>query len=121
MTYRLHHIQLAAPPDSEATARAFSVDLLGMTEIPKPAHLARRGGIWLELNGSQLHIGIDPRFQPADKGHPAFELADLDGLRRRLVAAGVETWEDETLPERRRFYARDPFGNRLEFLTPAGG
>ncbi|MFY9717409.1 MAG: VOC family protein [Thermoplasmata archaeon] len=119
-SFRLQHVQIAAPAGSEASARAFFVDLLGMVEVPKPPHLARRGGIWLELDGSQLHIGIDTDFRPAEKAHPAFEVDDLDALRRRLTARGVETWEDEVYPGRRRFYARDPFGNRLEFLTRPG-
>ncbi len=120
MTYRLHHVQLAAPPGSEAATRAFFVDLLGMSEVPKPPNLAPRGGIWLEIDGTQLHIGTDAKFRAADKAHPAFEVGDLDELRRRLTAHGVETWEDESLPGRRRFYARDPFGNRLEFVGLPG-
>lgn len=119
--YRLHHVQLAAPPGSEGAAREFFVGALGMTELPKPPNLAARGGIWLALDGAELHVGIERVFRPADKAHPAFEVRDLDDLRRRLSARGVETWEDERLPDRRRFYARDPFGNRLEFLTPPGG
>jgi catechol 2,3-dioxygenase-like lactoylglutathione lyase family enzyme len=119
-SFRLQHVQIAAPPGSEASARAFFVDILGMIEVPKPPNLARRGGIWLELEGSELHVGIDPDFRPAEKAHPAFEVSDLDALRERLIARGVETWEDEVYPGRRRFYARDPFGNRLEFLTRPG-
>ncbi|HTP54013.1 MAG TPA: VOC family protein [Thermoplasmata archaeon] len=117
---RLQHVQIAAPPGSELAARAFFVDLLGMTEVPKPPNLAKRGGIWLDLDGSQLHVGIDPAFRPAEKAHPAFEVDDLDALRRRLTDRGVATWEDEVYPGRRRFYARDPWGNRLEFLSRPG-
>jgi catechol 2,3-dioxygenase-like lactoylglutathione lyase family enzyme len=115
--YALHHVQLAAPPGSEETARAFFVVLLGMTEIPKPQNLEKRGGIWLELGGTQLHLGIETPFRPAEKAHPAFEVDDLETVRERLKKSGVETWEDEPFPGRRRFYARDPFGNRLEFLS----
>jgi catechol 2,3-dioxygenase-like lactoylglutathione lyase family enzyme len=114
---RIHHVQLAAPPGSEPQAREFFVGLLGLREVPKPPNLARRGGLWLAFEGQELHIGIEEEFRPATKAHPAFEVADLDALRQRLVAAGVETWEDEPYPGRRRFYAHDPFGNRLEFLS----
>lgn len=119
-TYRLHHVQIAAPPGSEEVARSFFAGLLAMREIPKPPHLAKRGGIWLDLDATQLHVGIESPFRPAEKAHPAFEVGDLDDLRSRLAAAGVTTWENESIPGRRRFYARDPFGNRLEFLSPAG-
>mgnify|MGYP001389422235 CR=1 FL=1 len=42
----------------------------------------------------------------------------LDALRARLEAAGIATEDDALLPGYRRFYARDPFGNRTEFLEP---
>ena len=89
-----------------------------MSEVAKPPHLAARGGLWLQLGDSQLHVGVEPEFRPAEKAHPAFEVEDFDGLRARLAARGVETWDDAPYPGRRRFYARDPFGNRLEFLSP---
>jgi hypothetical protein len=37
-------------------------------------------------------------------------------VARRLSAAGQDVHWDEELPGYRRFYAHDPFGNRLEFL-----
>jgi len=114
----LHHVQLAAPAGSEKLARAFFGELLGLPEIPKPPNLARRGGVWYQLGAAQLHVGIERDFRPAEKAHPAFEVDDLAGLRTRLTDAGVETWDDEPFPGRDRFYARDPFGNRLEFLGP---
>jgi hypothetical protein len=41
---------------------------------------------------------------------------DLDGVRQRFEHSGVRTREDEPLLGYRRFYADDPFGNRLELL-----
>jgi catechol 2,3-dioxygenase-like lactoylglutathione lyase family enzyme len=116
--FRIHHVLLAAPPGSEDAARSFFRDLLGMREIAKPENLARRGGVWFELEGAQVHVGIEAEFRPAEKAHPAFEVNDLPELRARLRRAGVSTWEDEPFPGRDRFYTRDPFGNRLEFLGP---
>ena len=49
---------------------------------------------------------------PARKAHPAFAVDDLDALAANL---GDVRW-DEELSGGRRFYATDPFGNRLEFL-----
>ena len=104
----LDHVQLAAPPGCEAEARRFFGELLGMREVEKPPALAARGGVWFE----HLHIGVEEGFRPARKAHPAFAVDDLDALASRL---GDVTW-DEELPGRRRFYAQDPWGNRLEFL-----
>ena len=37
-------------------------------------------------------------------------------MAARLKAAGIEVKEGNPLPGQKRFFARDPFGNRLEFL-----
>jgi catechol 2,3-dioxygenase-like lactoylglutathione lyase family enzyme len=115
----LDHVQIAAPPGCEADARAFYRDLLGLAEIPKPAPLAGRGGLWFALGGQQLHIGVEPGFTPARKAHPAFAVdsEDLDPLAERLAAAGVPVTWDRRLPDVRRFYTEDPWGNRLELLA----
>jgi len=101
-------VQLAAPPGCEAEARRFFGELLGMREVEKPPSLAARGGVWFE----HLHVGVEEDFRPARKAHPAFVVADLDALAAKL---GEVTWDGE-LPGLRRFYANDPWGNRLEFL-----
>jgi hypothetical protein len=33
-----------------------------------------------------------------------------------LNARGIRTVNDDALPDTRRFYAEDPWGNRLEFV-----
>ncbi len=117
----LDHVQLAAPKECEAEARHFFVDLLGLTEIPKPPALAVRGGLWLRCGSQELHIGVEEDFRAAKKAHPAFRVADLaalDALRDRLTDAGAPMREDaEAVPGVVRFFADDPFGNRIEFLT----
>jgi catechol 2,3-dioxygenase-like lactoylglutathione lyase family enzyme len=116
----LDHVQLAAPPSSEPAAREFYGDLLGLTEIPKPESLRGRGGVWFALGAHQLHVGIDPGFAPARRAHPALRVTDqpeLDRLADRLAAAGVPVSWDQAIPGVRRFYAADPWGNRLELLA----
>jgi hypothetical protein len=68
-----------------------------------------------------VHLGVEKEFTPAKKAHPAFLVSDLDNLRRNLTEAGVETIVDEAVPEVCRFYAYDPFGNRLEFIQHGHG
>jgi catechol 2,3-dioxygenase-like lactoylglutathione lyase family enzyme len=114
----LHHVQIAMPAGHEAEARAFYAGLVGLAEISKPPHQAARGGCWFRLGDRELHLGVDPAFRPSTKAHVALLVADLAATRRQLEAAGVATREDEPLPGYARFYADDPFGNRLEFLTP---
>ncbi len=109
------HVQLAIPPGGEDRTRAFFVDLLGMREVPKPDTLSPQG-CWFEAVPVSLHIGIDPDFRPATKAHPAFLTDDLAGLRARRENAGVTCQDDKPVPGCVRFFADDPFGNRLEFV-----
>jgi catechol 2,3-dioxygenase-like lactoylglutathione lyase family enzyme len=112
----LDHVQIAAPAGCEEQARRFYVELLGMTEVQKPASLAKRGGVWFQAGNHQLHIGVQADFVAATKAHPAFQVENLLLLRDQLLAKGVFVIEDELLPGANRFYLDDPFGNRLEFL-----
>ncbi len=118
MLSAIDHVQLAAPPGSEDRLRAFYADALGMTEIPKPPVLAARGGCWFGAGAVQLHLGIEEDFRPAHKAHPGLRVTDIEAYAARLAAHGAPvTWDDD-LPGHRRFYSRDPVGNRLEFLEP---
>ncbi|WIG57632.1 MAG: SAM-dependent methyltransferase [Ktedonobacterales bacterium] len=110
------HVQVAAPRDGEAQAKAFYAGMLELEEIAKPDVLAGRGGAWYRCGSQELHIGLTDDFQPQQKGHPAFRVRDLTAVRARLEAAGVPISLDVPLPGRERFETRDPFGNRLEFL-----
>lgn len=117
----LDHVQLACPRGSEEEARAFFAGLLGLPEIPKPEPLRSRGGCWFQVGARQLHLGVEEPFRPSEKAHPAFSVEDLDSLYERLQAAKVECAWDEALPDVRRFYAKDPWGNRIEFLGSSEG
>jgi catechol 2,3-dioxygenase-like lactoylglutathione lyase family enzyme len=117
------HVQLAAPPGCEAEARRFFGELLGLEELAKPPALGARGGAWFACGAQALHVGVEAEFAPARKAHPALALgspAEVEDLAGRLREAGVEARFDEELPGFRRFYASDPWGNRLEFLAREG-
>ncbi|WP_249599336.1 VOC family protein [Peribacillus frigoritolerans] len=110
------HIQLAAPKDSEDTARKFFKNILGFDEVEKPEELKKRGGVWFEFGNYQIHIGIEEPFYPAKKAHPAFEIENIEELKKHLVTNGIDVIEDDKLPGAKRFYISDPFGNRMELL-----
>jgi catechol 2,3-dioxygenase-like lactoylglutathione lyase family enzyme len=115
---KLHHVQLAMPRGREDEAEAFYSGLLGLARVPKPPNLEKRGGCWFRGGQVELHLGVEEPFNAARKAHPALQVADLASLKTRLADAGAEVWEDEPLEGYDRFYASDPFGNRLEFLCP---
>ena len=116
--FALHHVQLALPPGGEDACRAFYVDALGMTEIPKPPVLAGRGGLWLRAGRLEIHLGVEEGFRPQLKAHPGILVDDLDALADRLGGAGIRLQWDDDFPGMRRFYCADNNGNRLEFLSP---
>ena len=119
----IDHVQLAAPPGGEAAARRFFGEILGLTELPKPAALAARGGLWFRCGAHQIHIGIEKGTSaPRRRRTPRLRLADvasLEALRwARLQQAGIPTREDDEIAEAARFFADDPWGNRVEFVAP---
>lgn len=119
----LHHVQVACPKEGEGPVRSFYGDLLGLTEVHKPAELAGRGGVWFRGVDYELHVGVEEPFTPARKAHPAFLVDDLDGLAERLEARGHAVTWDGSFPGYRRFHLADPHGNRVELLglESAGG
>ena len=115
----LDHVQVVAPAGCEADASRFYGELLGLPEIPKAAGVAGSGGAWFTCGAQQLHVGVQDPFVPAGKAHPALKVAEgeLDALAERLQRAGVQVDWDTRIAERRRFYALDPWGNRIELTA----
>lgn len=111
---RLDHVQLCIPIGEEAKAREFYGGILGLEEIEKPDALKGRGGMWYKIADIQLHIGAEDTHS-ASKRHPAFEVEDLEGIRRYLHEHGVKISEEIAIPGVERFSFFDPFGNRIEF------
>jgi catechol 2,3-dioxygenase-like lactoylglutathione lyase family enzyme len=115
----IDHVQLAMPAGREHDARDFYAGLLGIPERPKPADLAKRGGVWFESDAVKIHLGVEADFRPARKAHPALLVDDLRALVARLRLAGADVIDD-ALPGQYRVYVSDPFGNRLELMERLG-
>ena len=116
---RLHHAQITIPAGEESKAKKFYCDLLGLEEIPKPESLRSRGGFWLQLADQQVHIGVEDKVPNSlTKAHIAYQVDNLDELRRTLTSAGYKILPGEPVPGFDRFETRDPFENRLEFIQP---
>ena len=116
--YGLDHVQLAMPTGEEARAREFYSGVLGLTEVPKPLNLAKRGGVWFEGGTLRVHLGVEADFRAAKKAHPAFLVQHLASMIEHLQGAGIALVTDEPLEGYNRIYVSDPFGNRIELLEP---
>ena len=107
------------PAAGEHLARAFYQHALGLSEVPKPPHLAKRGGCWFESDDVKIHLGVEADFRPVRKAHPALLVEDLQALAERLRSLGYFLHQAEPLEGYRRIYVDDPFGNRIELMEPS--
>ena len=114
----IEHVQLAMPPGMENEVREFYQGVLGIPEMPKPPHLATRGGAWFERGALKIHLGVEADFRPARKAHPALLVIDLEALIARLREHNIKVIDDDPLEGYLRVYVADPFGNRIELMEP---
>ena len=119
LCFTIDHVQTAIPVGGEAVARAYYGTLLGLTELPKPADMAKRGGCWYAIGDLQLHLGAEADFRAARKAHVALATGNLAELRAAIESAGFATMDDTPVEGRNRFFTHDPFGNRIEFMESA--
>ena len=117
----IDHVQVAMPPGGEPEARSFYGGILGFDEMAKPADLAARGGVWFVVGPVEVHLGADDGFRAGAKAHVALLIDGLNDLLARFDAAGIAVERSVDHLGRARAYARDPFGNRLEFIETAAG
>lgn len=116
---QIHHVQITIPSDAVNDARKFYVELLGLTEIPKPPTLQHRGGFWLQIGDLQIHLGIQDNFDRYQyRGHIAYQVDDIANWRMILTENDIEILESIPIEGYERFEFRDPFGNRLEMIQP---
>lgn len=80
---RLDHVQLAIPRGGETGLENSTLKFLDSRKS-QPEELAKRGGAWFRSGDVTLHVGVDERFTPATKAHPAFRCVDYPALLDRL-------------------------------------
>jgi catechol 2,3-dioxygenase-like lactoylglutathione lyase family enzyme len=107
-------VSVAIPPEGADRARWFYGEVLGLEERDVLPKLDPGGFIWFRVGGDlELHLMLMDE-EPADKPHFCLVVDDLDGVRRRIEGAGIETRDPTPLEGRPRFTCRDPFGNMVE-------
>ncbi|MCA1630064.1 MAG: glyoxalase, partial [Acidobacteria bacterium] len=77
------------------------------------------GGLWFEIAGVQLHIGVEDAAAKS-KRHPAFEVEGVEAVRKFLEEKGVRTRVEKGIEGVKRFSFFDPFDNRIELLEKTG-
>ncbi|RAI98659.1 catechol 2,3-dioxygenase-like lactoylglutathione lyase family enzyme [Chitinophaga skermanii] len=112
---RVHHVQICIPPGAGEQARAYYSGVLGLKEINRPEPLANRPGMWFAMGDIELHIGEEANQSPS-KRHPAFEVIDIESVRKYFLDKGMVVKDEIPIPGQTRFSIFDPFGNRIELL-----
>jgi catechol 2,3-dioxygenase-like lactoylglutathione lyase family enzyme len=118
----LDHVNLLIDSGDDALkkARAFYQELLGLVPLERPANTdSGRAGAWYQCGPQQLHLTTEKDASSINKTsrrHPAFRVANLAAMRSRLEKAGVEIIAGNRFPGQERFFVRDPWENRLEFV-----
>src|SRR5689334_11771594 len=118
--YIVDHVQITVPRALAEAARRFYADSLGLPELPKPAELRQNGGAWFQVGAVQLHVSVEEvelAQNEASRRHVAYEVKDVAALERLLAGRGLAIIADrQPVPGIRRFYLRDPGGNRIEIF-----
>ena len=118
---RLQHVSSPFPPGGHVDVRRFYGAAVGLEEIAVPRTLDAGRFIWFTAGSSGLeHHFFVGTTDPAHRRHLCLEGDDLAAIRRRLAEAGYDPYEAGPIPNRPRFFCRDPFGNLVEFTTLLG-
>ncbi len=114
-------------PDADAChARALETGAIELSPM-LPRDWGDHAAYSLDLDGHVLafarlaRAGVEADFRPQREAHPALRVADLDALARALENAGHAVTWDDSVSGMRRFFAHDPFGNRIELIEARGG
>jgi catechol 2,3-dioxygenase-like lactoylglutathione lyase family enzyme len=118
---RLQHTSVPMPPGSEEDARRFYGLILNMEEKPVPESLKHLGLVWLKAGDDEIHVFSEENFGNASvEQHFCLHVDDIDWYRQRLVRYDVPIEETISVPNRPRFFVRDPFGNKIEMTEVRG-
>jgi catechol 2,3-dioxygenase-like lactoylglutathione lyase family enzyme len=118
----IDHVNLLIDDAADALERAdrFYTGILGLERIARPDNTdSGRPGVWYRCGEQELHLSCAAdatRLNSATRRHHAFGVRNLDELRAHLERAGVEIIAGNRFPGQKRFFVRDPFGSRLEFV-----
>jgi catechol 2,3-dioxygenase-like lactoylglutathione lyase family enzyme len=121
---RLQHVSVPRPAGEEAHRRAveFYSGILGLEEVPKPRTFTDIDVTWFRIGDVEIHVFASaPGEGLAHPGaHFCLTVDDPSATREHLEAAGYPCHGAVAIPNRPRFYARDPFGNEIEFTRIEG-
>lgn len=113
-------VRIPFPRGGERRARNFYVEALGFEECSRPCGAKGRGGIWLRLGSSWLHLVPQQNFEPRKDAFPALRAGSACAVAERLERSGHEAKRGKASDGRCHVLIEDPFGNTLEVTEDTG-
>lgn len=112
----VHHVAIQVA--DVAAAREFYGEVMGLTEIGRPAFPV--DGVWFRLGDQALHIVAQDDHVAPDRQHFAVEVHDLDAAVSAIEATGIPVRKIGLTYEGAGYQAfvRDPSGNLIELNQP---
>jgi catechol 2,3-dioxygenase-like lactoylglutathione lyase family enzyme len=112
----LHHVAIAVQNLQQSVT--FYKNVLGLTELAAPSSAVENGIRWFDLGDSRaLHLIETGDMSPNSRAHFAITVEDADAWRAFIQQTGTEILEPTIdLYRAKRFFMRDPSGNRLELV-----
>jgi catechol 2,3-dioxygenase-like lactoylglutathione lyase family enzyme len=111
------------PTGGQEAARTFFGGALGMTEVKPPSTLDHMKLVWFKAgpDGHEIHLFTDPEMnRKSTAQHICLQVDDIEAYRTRLAEQGVPIEETVAIPNRPRFFVRDPFNNQIEITQITG-
>jgi catechol 2,3-dioxygenase-like lactoylglutathione lyase family enzyme len=120
---RVQHIAIPIPCGSQQKVREFYGGVFGFTEKRVPKSLGNLGLVWFYAGDDELELHFQPeeiQANPEERRHVCIEVDDLAAWRKKIEDAGHMTMDRTVIPNRPRFFLRDPFGVLWEFTMILG-
>ena len=111
----LDHVSVSTPEELETEVLEFYENFLGLAPLDKPAGTRSSGG-WFTVGDLELHVSLDSH-NPPPTPHFAVTVDDFDAIVGRLRDSGFHIEQARPIPGSRRFFTRDPAGNRIEIVS----
>jgi catechol 2,3-dioxygenase-like lactoylglutathione lyase family enzyme len=111
----LQHVTLEVKPDQVRDCVAFWA-LLGFDEMTPPP-LLRHRFIWVQREGTQIHLVPVEEPIAAREGHVAVLADDFEATLQRLADAGFTLREGTNAWDAPRSFVRDPAGHLIEVMS----
>lgn len=111
----IDHVTVTAPEELMDEVLSWYSERLGLEALAKPDGTRSSGG-WFAAGDQQVHVSVDPH-NPPQSSHFGLVVDKFDEVVDALRGGGYHIEQASNIPGRRRFFTRDPAGNKIEIVS----